>query len=557
MDNSMVAAAMNYAARGWKVVPVHGIGPNGKCSCGNEECPSPGKHPRLRNWAGAAIAATEDDIAGWGDAFKGPSNIGILLGPASGVIDIETDSIEGAEALRKLIGEEGITPTWGSSRGQHRLFKWGPHLPDVQKVCIGGIEMRIGGGGAQTQSIAPMSRHHSGAQYLWIPGLSPDEVEVADVPQSLLDMMFEVAGANGAKTPARVILDKGAVKGDRHNALLRFAVRVAMGIRQPTQTAQQDVLWIVESVNEKKCSPPLPKHEVDAIVRYAIDARLKSVSDVMVGLEAAEVAPPGDSAGLTLTIVKSDPPEYILHCPEWGKLNGTGDVFLTEEEFGDAEAVPRSIHRQIPEIWLERTPGEFSNLWAGRAASKKNPHPVEGLASVLVREAVAAGRVKTGAAVSHETREMLRSLIESLESAAPAGMEDTPDSGGAPTRMADGTVWFVWSVVVREILSSGRLPEAGARRIRRAVDGIIEGGLECSQHMHNGVRRLYTKATREDIAKLRAAAYVGVADGGEIRPAVLPKPVAVVLDKDGEEDLGRGLFDGVPVDGEWQDPFEG
>ena len=33
--------ALSYAARGWSVVPVHGIA-EGRCTCGRHACPAPG-----------------------------------------------------------------------------------------------------------------------------------------------------------------------------------------------------------------------------------------------------------------------------------------------------------------------------------------------------------------------------------------------------------------------------------------------------------------------------------------------------------------------------------
>src|SRR5262245_32630479 len=42
-------AALWYAvAFGWSVVPLHGVDAPG-CTCGKENCASPGKHPRTKN----------------------------------------------------------------------------------------------------------------------------------------------------------------------------------------------------------------------------------------------------------------------------------------------------------------------------------------------------------------------------------------------------------------------------------------------------------------------------------------------------------------------------
>src|ERR1700730_13231675 len=46
---SRLAHASAYARHGMRVFPVHEIEPEG-CSCGKLECPSAGKHPRVKDW---------------------------------------------------------------------------------------------------------------------------------------------------------------------------------------------------------------------------------------------------------------------------------------------------------------------------------------------------------------------------------------------------------------------------------------------------------------------------------------------------------------------------
>ena len=109
-------------------------------------------------------------------------NVGLLLGPASGVVDVEFDEPAGREQLAAFGILDIRTPTYRSARGEHRLFRWEPWLPQSAVVKSDAIEIRLGGRAAQ--SVLPPSRHPSGAAYEWI--VSPLEAEIASFPAQLL-----------------------------------------------------------------------------------------------------------------------------------------------------------------------------------------------------------------------------------------------------------------------------------------------------------------------------------------------------------------------------------
>ena len=106
-------------------------------------------------------------------------NWGVLLGPKSGIIDVEYDSESGKEILNKLF--EGVqTPCYTSGKSLHRLFKWDKRF-EGQKASSGydGTEWRFGNDSAQ--SVIPPSLHPGGSRYKWI--ISPDECEIAELPE--------------------------------------------------------------------------------------------------------------------------------------------------------------------------------------------------------------------------------------------------------------------------------------------------------------------------------------------------------------------------------------
>jgi hypothetical protein len=136
------------------------------------------KRPMGKDWP---ARATDDlgEVSRW---LQEGSNVGLLLGPESGLVDVEFDDQDGAEVLRALGLDSIATPTWKSERGEHRLFRWTPELPATGWRKVGGLEIRIGGNPAQ--SVLPPSIHPSGALYEWI--IEPGDCAPADFPEALL-----------------------------------------------------------------------------------------------------------------------------------------------------------------------------------------------------------------------------------------------------------------------------------------------------------------------------------------------------------------------------------
>jgi hypothetical protein len=121
-------AAMEYRLHwGWSPVVVHSA-IDGRCSCADGAmCKSAGKHPRFDDWH--LLNPTEDEIAEWFRQFPG-TNVGVVLGPHSGIVDFETDDETGEQWLLDLFdGNLPIVPTFQSRKGKHRLFQFRADLP--------------------------------------------------------------------------------------------------------------------------------------------------------------------------------------------------------------------------------------------------------------------------------------------------------------------------------------------------------------------------------------------------------------------------------------------
>lgn len=175
--------AVEYAQRGWPVLPLHTAG-DGRCSCGNDACPSPAKHPRVPHGLKEATA-NPTQVAQWWKRWP-DANIGLRTGDAFDVLDI--DGQEGAQAMANLYGEHGELPescpaaaTGGG--GIHLLFA--PTGLGNRAALVPHVDWRGAGG----YIVAPPSRHASGADYRWINNrwLTGDLPAVPDWLRLILD----------------------------------------------------------------------------------------------------------------------------------------------------------------------------------------------------------------------------------------------------------------------------------------------------------------------------------------------------------------------------------
>lgn len=193
MTATILDAALDYAARGWPVLPLHSVR-DGRCSCGNRDCgKSRGKHPRT---SGGFTDATTDANAirewyrHWPDA-----NVGIRTGAESALVVLDIDPRNGGdESLLELERRLGPLPptvlalTGGG--GRHFYFK---HPRTRRIACarnfggFNGLDLKADGGFI----VAPPSRHASGREYAWEVTAHPDDVPLAPFPPALLALAAE------------------------------------------------------------------------------------------------------------------------------------------------------------------------------------------------------------------------------------------------------------------------------------------------------------------------------------------------------------------------------
>ncbi len=246
----MIEQALIYAKRGWAVFP-----------CKN-------KIPLTAH--GYKDASLDEAVIKQMFANHQNANIAIATGKVSGIFVVDIDvknGVCGDESLHDLEGEFGKLPptveslTW--SKGRHIFFRY----PQIGVGCKTGIRPGIDIRGDGGYVIAPPSVIED-KSYEWEASQHPDETMIADAPEWLVDLLSE-------KQPVVDLSEQGAkITGNRNDTLMHMGVKLRkMGLEH------EQIELTLQSINENRCSPALPKKEVSAIAksvsRYGVESRSK------------------------------------------------------------------------------------------------------------------------------------------------------------------------------------------------------------------------------------------------------------------------------------------
>lgn len=197
--------ALDYAARGWHIVPLH-TPIKGRCTCGYANCPYIGKHPRTEH--GVHDATTDaNQIKEWFEMWPN-ANVGIATGARSGFDALDIDPRHGGDdSLAALIAKHGRLPdtvedvTGGG--GAHVYLEYpGFKIPNI--TLAPGIEFKADG----KIIVAPFSLHESGRRYEFEASSHPDRVKIAAAPDWLLAEL-ETRTRKETQTVAHVVTATG------------------------------------------------------------------------------------------------------------------------------------------------------------------------------------------------------------------------------------------------------------------------------------------------------------------------------------------------------------
>lgn len=175
---AVCAAAVDYARRGWSVIPLAGD-----------------KRPTVATWKERqTCAVSPEDAAAWFARIKRVEGVGIVLGKVSGGLAVRDFDDAGAYSRWAKAHNQiaSVLPSVKTARGVHVYFR----ADGVATCKYDDGELR--GEGAYV--VAPPSKHPSGAFYEWLT-LPNGEVPKVDPGAAGLDRSWaNGAGAGGFQT---------------------------------------------------------------------------------------------------------------------------------------------------------------------------------------------------------------------------------------------------------------------------------------------------------------------------------------------------------------------
>lgn len=181
-------AALEYAKKGWRVIPLHSpqFDVEGRligCSCKEgANCKQTGKHPRTLH--GLKDATTDANrIALWWEQWPG-ANVGIVTGGESNLAVIDLDGDEGKASWARIEAKHGEVFTLQARTGGdglHLLFNHPGVTIKNRTGILPGVDVRGDGG----YIVAAGSVHKSGKFYEWLTDVQP-----ASMPVFLLDWLI-------------------------------------------------------------------------------------------------------------------------------------------------------------------------------------------------------------------------------------------------------------------------------------------------------------------------------------------------------------------------------
>lgn len=203
-ENPRLLAALQYAKRGWAVLP----------------CKPRDKSPATQHGFKDATTQAGNVVQTW--KRNAGANVGIATGAVSKLLVLDVDPRNGGDhslaQLRRIHGELPTTITAETSGGgMHYYFSLPEGVQVRSSVLTDGLDIKADGG----YVLAPPSVHPSGAIYRWL--VRPGKQQLAPAPQWLLDAIAKKLKpakaaraeeqADASKTPLGRLFDELGMLG--------------------------------------------------------------------------------------------------------------------------------------------------------------------------------------------------------------------------------------------------------------------------------------------------------------------------------------------------------
>lgn len=256
-----------YVELGLRVVPLHYLD-GASCSCRNENCKKPAKHPAIRWKNYNEKYKTSSDF--WRENSENLKyNVGILLPPDVAIIDVDVRKF-GHITFQYLEEELGSLPdtldikTGGG--GFHRYFLRPKDIRIVSDSDALGLGVDVLASGRLV--VAPPSIHPSGNKYVWTNFQKPEPLPDDYLENLIIDAEETISAKSNTtegteKLPAHKLPEK-ILKGFRTNTLFKYASSLrGIGLNQ------QEILVAVTRENDKRCEPKLDSGRLKEIAKCA------------------------------------------------------------------------------------------------------------------------------------------------------------------------------------------------------------------------------------------------------------------------------------------------
>jgi hypothetical protein len=248
--NDCLKAALGYLGRGWAALAVCPPDHRDVPPFHTTTCQKPGKRP-LGPWkAWQTRLPTLDELTAQWELVPA-TNVGIVLGPVSGLVGVDVDGEEGERILGELSGGDlPRTLTFTTGRGRRLLYAIDRDSDIPTRTLSGrGGEVKILAAG--TLTVMPPSPHASGRKYRWACRRGPGDIRPAPAP----DWLWQGQQADSARDQVAEV-GRPIPEGQRNGRLFR----IGCCLRRHGCT-RDEILAALQLVNGR-CLPPLADREL-------------------------------------------------------------------------------------------------------------------------------------------------------------------------------------------------------------------------------------------------------------------------------------------------------